>query len=69
MHQPPATALSEYTRMNSPIIHDGSLDFCNSFWDFGDAGVEPATDLDVLFARMRGAAQTIEDLNAFWKER
>ena len=39
------------------------MDFCNSFWGLDDVGV------DVLFARMQSAAQTIEDLNTFWKER
>jgi len=63
MNQPLATALSEYYQTNSPKLQNGSLDFCNSFWGFDDAGV------DVLFARMRGAAQTIEGLNVFWKER
>ncbi|KAG8995922.1 hypothetical protein FRB90_012869, partial [Tulasnella sp. 427] len=40
-----------------------SIDFCNSFWGPNDCGVE------VLFARMRGAARTMEELRSFWKER
>ncbi|KAG8809624.1 hypothetical protein FRC17_003357, partial [Serendipita sp. 399] len=44
-------------------LEDRSLEFCNSFWGLNDAGV------DVLSARMRIAAKTIEDLRAFWKER
>ena len=63
MHRPSTAALPEYAWTKPPIFQNRSLDFCNSFWGFGDAGV------DVLFARMRGAAQTTEDLNAFWKER
>jgi len=39
------------------------MDFCNAFWGIGDGGV------DVLFARMRGAARTIEELRNYWKER
>ena len=39
------------------------MDFCNNFWGVGDAGV------DVLFARMRGAMRTVNELAAFWKER
>ena len=40
-----------------------SIDFCNSFWGLNDCGVE------VLFARMRGAARTMEELRGFWRER
>ncbi|KAF8309078.1 hypothetical protein DL93DRAFT_2063328 [Clavulina sp. PMI_390] len=40
-----------------------STDFCNAFWGPGDGGV------DVLFARMRGAARTAEEMRAFWRER
>jgi len=63
MNQPPTIALSEYYGANSSRFKNESLNFCNSFWGPSDAGV------DVLFARMQSAAQTIEDLNAFWKER
>ncbi|KAF8963636.1 hypothetical protein BDZ97DRAFT_1919633 [Flammula alnicola] len=61
--QPSTTSLSKFARANSPVLQNRSLDFCNSFWGFGDGGV------DVLFARMRGAARTIEELKLFWKER
>ncbi|PPQ78981.1 hypothetical protein CVT25_002265 [Psilocybe cyanescens] len=61
--QPSTTSLSKFARTNSPILQNRSLDFCNSFWGFGDGGV------DVLFARMRGAARTMEELKVFWKER
>lgn len=61
--QPSNTSLSKYAQIHSPILQNRSLDFCNSFWGFGDGGV------DVLFARMRGAARTMEELKAFWKER
>ncbi|PPQ70830.1 hypothetical protein CVT26_014035 [Gymnopilus dilepis] len=61
--QSSTTSLSKYARVNSPVLQNRSLDFCNSFWGFGDGGV------DVLFARMRGAARTMEELKAFWKER
>jgi hypothetical protein len=44
-------------------MENQSMDFCNSFWGLNDAGVE------VLFARMRIAAKTIDDLRAFWRER
>ncbi|KAI5454680.1 formin-binding protein, variant 2 [Naganishia albida] len=39
------------------------LDFCNAFWGEGDAGFE------VLMARMRASARTIDDLKGFMKER
>ncbi|KAG8776029.1 hypothetical protein FRC15_000179 [Serendipita sp. 397] len=42
---------------------DPSMEFCNAFWGLNDAGV------DVLFARMRIAAKSIDELRAFWKER
>ncbi|KAF8161378.1 hypothetical protein B0H34DRAFT_653929 [Crassisporium funariophilum] len=61
--QPSTTSLSKYARINSPILQNRSLDFCNSFWGLGDGGV------DVLFARMRGATRTMEELKNFWKER
>jgi hypothetical protein len=61
--QSSTTSLSKYARANSPDLTSRSLDFCNAFWGLGDGGV------DVLFARMRGAARTIEELRNFWKER
>ncbi|KAG6332130.1 hypothetical protein ID866_6960 [Astraeus odoratus] len=68
--QPSTTSLAKYARSPStgPDDYVGangvrSLDFCNAFWGVGDAGV------DVLFARMRGAGRTMEELKNFWKER
>ncbi|PFH52204.1 hypothetical protein AMATHDRAFT_46558 [Amanita thiersii Skay4041] len=61
--QPSATSLSKFARAHSPIPPNRSLDFCNAFWGIGDGGV------DVLFARMRGATRTIDELRTFWKER
>ena len=61
--QPSTTSLSKYARAHSPALANRSLDFCNAFWGIGDGGV------DVLFARMRGAARTMEELRNFWKER
>ena len=60
--QSSSTSLSKFAR-TSPAPQNRSLDFCNSFWGLGDGGV------DVLFARMRGATRTMEELKAFWKER
>ncbi|EDQ99507.1 uncharacterized protein LACBIDRAFT_316391 [Laccaria bicolor S238N-H82] len=61
--QPSTTSLSKYVRASTPDLQPRSLDFCNAFWGLGDGGV------DVLFARMRGAARTVEELKNFWKER
>ncbi|KAG6901691.1 hypothetical protein C0995_009182 [Termitomyces sp. Mi166 len=61
--QPSTTSLSKYARASSPSLQNRSLDFCNAFWGPGDGGV------DVLFARMRGAARTMEELRNYWKER
>ncbi|QRV98084.1 cell division control protein [Ceratobasidium sp. AG-Ba] len=61
--QASTTSLSRYARDFPPEVSDNSLDFCNSFWGLGDGGV------DVLFARMRGATRTAEELRAYWKER
>ena len=61
--QASTTSLSKYARGGSPDPTPRSLDFCNAFWGSNDAGV------DVLFARMRGAARTMEELRNFWKER
>ncbi|KAJ3564647.1 hypothetical protein NP233_g8163 [Leucocoprinus birnbaumii] len=38
-------------------------DFCNAFWGTGDVGP------NVLFARMRGAERTTDELRNFWQER
>lgn len=66
-HQPSSTSLSRYATAKSPGVdlYNGSTsrDFCNSFWGVGDAGV------NILFARMRGAARTTDELRNFWKER
>jgi hypothetical protein len=61
--QASTTSLSKYARDGSPDPAARYLDFCNAFWGPNDAGV------DVLFARMRGAARTMEELRNFWKER
>lgn len=70
--QPSTTSLSRYARAHSPPPdlgygenggRDPSVDFCNAFWGLGDGGV------DVLFARMRGAGRTMDELRNFWKER
>ncbi|KAJ6631366.1 SH3 domain-containing protein [Mycena sp. CBHHK59/15] len=65
--QPSSTSLSRYATAKSPGVdlYNGSTsrDFCNSFWGLGDAGV------NILFARMRGAARTTDELRNFWKER
>ena len=42
---------------------DPMMDFCNAFWGQGDRGYE------VIMARLRGAARTVDELRAFWKER
>ena len=61
--QASTTSLSKFARTTEPELTSRTLDFCNAFWGLGDGGV------DVLFARMRGAARTMEELRAFWKER
>lgn len=48
---------------DDPVDADPSLDFCNAFWGQGDRGFE------VIMARLRGAARTVDELRAFWKER
>ncbi|KAI0043123.1 hypothetical protein FA95DRAFT_1584227 [Auriscalpium vulgare] len=61
--QPSTTSLSKYARAGSPDPAARSLDYCNAFWGLADGGV------DVLFARMRGAGRTMDELRNFWKER
>ncbi|KAF7428889.1 hypothetical protein PC9H_008121 [Pleurotus ostreatus] len=65
--QPSVTSLSRYATGKSPNtdLFNGnkSRDFCNAFWGQGDAGV------NVLLARMRGAARTMDELRNFWKQR
>ncbi|KIO28897.1 hypothetical protein M407DRAFT_71276 [Tulasnella calospora MUT 4182] len=47
----------------SGLLDQSSTDFCNSFWGPNDSGVE------VLFARMRGAVRTMEEVRGFWNQR
>ncbi|KZV67505.1 hypothetical protein PENSPDRAFT_583806 [Peniophora sp. CONT] len=61
--QPSTTSLARFARAGSPDPNVPSLDYCNNFWGVADGGVE------VLFARMRGASRTMEELRNFWKER
>ncbi|CAK5266131.1 unnamed protein product [Mycena citricolor] len=61
--QASSTSLSKFARGADPALMDRTTDYCNAFWGMGDGGV------DVLFARMRGAARTMEELRSFWKER
>ncbi|THV06671.1 hypothetical protein K435DRAFT_644624 [Dendrothele bispora CBS 962.96] len=65
--QSSVSSLSKYAVAKSPGVdpYNGipSKDFCNSFWGVGDAGV------NILFARMRGATRTTDNLGEFWKER
>ncbi|KAF7289213.1 SH3-domain-containing protein [Mycena indigotica] len=62
-----SSSLARYAVAKSPGVdlYNGSTsrDFCNSFWGVGDAGV------NILFARMRGAVRTTDELRNFWKER
>ena len=63
--QSSASSLGRYARQTDAELdlENRSLDFCNAFWGLNDPGV------DILFARMRYAVKTIEDLRAFWRER
>ncbi|KAJ8455579.1 hypothetical protein ONZ45_g18905 [Pleurotus djamor] len=65
--QASVTSLTKYATGKSPNADPfngtKSRDFCNSFWGPGDAGV------NVLLARMRGAARTMDELRNFWKQR
>lgn len=61
--QASTTSLSKFARTNTPPITNRSSNFCNAFWGAGDGGVE------VLFARMRGAARTMDELKCYLKER
>jgi hypothetical protein len=65
--QSSTTSLSKYAHDPAYQQQDeqqpNSLDFCNAFWGVADGGV------DVLFARMRGASRTVEELRNFFKER
>ncbi|GHJ85678.1 hypothetical protein NliqN6_2080 [Naganishia liquefaciens] len=64
------TSLAQYYQEHNPnyerIRGNGEapeLDFCNAFWGDGDAGYE------VIMARLRASARTIDDLKVFMKER
>lgn len=61
------TSLSRYAppRTNGldPFHGYENRDFCNAFWGPADTGP------NVLFARMRGAEKTIDELRNFWHER
>jgi hypothetical protein len=64
------TSLAQFYREHNPNyegVRSGNdapeLDFCNAFWGEGDAGFE------VIMARTRASARTIDDLKVFMKER
>ncbi|KIM31487.1 hypothetical protein M408DRAFT_65060 [Serendipita vermifera MAFF 305830] len=58
------SSLSRYARgSEAGELENRSMDFCNAFWGLNDPGYE------VLLARMGIAAQTVDDLKNFWKER
>ncbi|KIY62553.1 hypothetical protein CYLTODRAFT_494555 [Cylindrobasidium torrendii FP15055 ss-10] len=61
--QPSTTSLGRYAHGGMQQQQHDGVEFCNSFWGAEDAGV------GVLFARMRGATRTMEEMKAFWKER
>lgn len=46
-----------------PWNESDNRDFCNSFWGATDAGV------NILFARMRFAAKSTDELRNYWRER
>ncbi|KAF8963615.1 hypothetical protein BDZ97DRAFT_984324 [Flammula alnicola] len=65
--QPSATSLARYATAKQPGVDlfngSTSRDYCNSFWGLGDAGP------NIMFARMRGASKTTDELRNFWNER
>lgn len=67
VQQPSATSLARYATPRAPDgdIFNGSTsrDYCNSFWGIGDAGP------NIMFARMRGASKTTDELRNYWNER
>lgn len=62
-----ATSLARYAtaRQADVDVFNGSKsrDYCNSFWGTGDAGP------NIMFARMRGASKTTDELRNYWNER
>lgn len=62
-----ATSLARYATAKHPDVDlfngSTSRDYCNSFWGLGDAGP------NLMFARMRGASKTTDELRNFWNER
>jgi hypothetical protein len=49
---------------------DGDSDFCNSFWESGQAD-DPGQDrgYESLMARMKNAGKMVDDFRSFFKER
>lgn len=62
-----SSSLSRYQSARAldgdPFNGSHSRDYCNSFWGAGDDGP------NILFARMRGASKTTDELVNFWNER
>jgi len=62
-----ATSLARYATARQPDVDlfngSASRDYCNSFWGLGDSGP------NIMFARMRGASKTTDELRNFWNER
>lgn len=65
--QASVTSLARYAVAKQPGVDlfngRSSRDYCNSFWGTGDAGP------NLMFARMRGASKTTDELRNFWNER
>lgn len=65
--QASVTSLARYAVAKQPGVDlfngKSSRDYCNSFWGVGDAGP------NLMFARMRGASKTTDELKNFWNER
>ena len=65
--QASVTSLARFAVARQPDVDlfngSSSRDYCNSFWGPGDAGA------NIMFARMRGASKTTDELRNFWNER
>ncbi|KAF8911561.1 SH3 domain-containing protein [Gymnopilus junonius] len=62
-----ATSLARYATARQPDVDvfngSSSRNYCNAFWGLGDSGP------NLMFARMRGASKTTDELRNFWNER
>ncbi|KAF7320507.1 hypothetical protein HMN09_00134300 [Mycena chlorophos] len=61
---PPSSSSSSTSSSTSSSSQHQQIDFCNAFW-----GSSPPGGVPVLFARLRGAIKSTDEIRRFWEAR